>query len=114
MFRKANLHNKCPGASLQFTPPTQWNNILAHFGEKNVIEKAVNFGAAEALNQEQNQSSWSAQSSNWVLLKEDVKNVRISPCSELFEVQLVYTIKKIKYIFFKLFAAFYLFIYSFF
>lgn len=33
-FWKANLHNKCPGASLQFTPPTQWNNLLAHFGEK--------------------------------------------------------------------------------
>lgn len=72
-----------------------------------MIEKAVNFGAAEALNQELNQSSRSAQSSNAsrVLLKEDVKKVRISPCSEFFEVLLAYTIKKIKYIFFKLFAA---------
>lgn len=72
-----------------------------------MIEKAVNFGAAEALNQELNQSSRSAQSSNAsrVLLKEDVKKVRISPCSEFFEVLLAYTIKKIKYIYFKLFAA---------
>lgn len=63
-----------------------------------MIEKAVNFGAAEALNQELNQSSRSAQSSNAsrVLLNEDVKKVRISPCSEFFEVLLAYTIKKIK------------------